>query len=94
MLKTNPFPKKLIRIIKLKSANCSNKISQKNRKHKTYELQYLNTPLMSTSLQAALTMGTFTSGGPKPTKQTIPPDLVAWNSAKCIIVYRSNECLS
>ena len=43
----------------------------------THELQYLKTPRMSTSLTAALTIGTVTVGGPSPTRHTTPPDFVA-----------------
>ena len=42
---------------------------------------------MSTSLTAALTIGTVTVGGPRPTRQTTPPDFVAYNYT--IIVTRA-----
>ena len=43
----------------------------------TYVLQYRKTPLMSTSLTAASTIGTLTIAGPKPTSKRTPPDFVA-----------------
>ena len=41
-------------------------------------LQYLNTPLMSTSRTLASTIGSVTSAAPKPTNVSTPPDAVAY----------------
>ncbi len=42
-----------------------------------YQLQYLNIPLMSTSLTLASTTGMVTSAAPRPTRTITPPERVA-----------------
>lgn len=61
-------------------------MSKKGKGKKTYQLTYRNIPRMSTSLVAALTIGTLTSAGPRPTSTITPPDLVAYKKLIEILV--------
>ena len=63
-------PAKLWNFIKLKK-------SLVKSVNATYQLAYLKTPLISTSLLAASKMGTFGSRDPLPTSTTVPPEAVA-----------------
>ena len=54
--------------------------NDKSRKLRiTYQLAYLNTPLISISRTAAWTIGSLISGAPKPTNTSIPPGFVDWH---------------
>jgi len=55
----------------------------------THVLQYRKTPLMSTSLTAAFTIGRFTIAGPNPTSNKQPPDFVAWKWKTVVDSFKS-----
>ena len=59
--------------------------------HTTYVLAYLKMPLMSTSLTAAFTMGSLTSGAPNPTSTKTPPDFVDWKMTQELHVHTQHK---